>query len=513
MRYRPVTLIILDGWGAEDDPESSAKLKADIPFYRSLISRYANTVLTASGEDVGLPEGQMGNSEVGHLNIGAGRIVFQEYTRINLAIKNGELQGNPALSGAMDGVKAGGGALHFMGLLSDGGVHSDQKHLYALIKMAAAKGMREMYVHAFMDGRDTPPQSGLDYMRQLDRFLAGEGLSGIMKVASVSGRYYAMDRDNRWERVEKAYNAMVLGEGRVAGTGVEAMEYAYAHGETDEFVQPTVVAEAGPGGRIKDGDAVISFNFRTDRTRELTRALALDDFSGFERKNRPRLDSFVCMTEYDNTFGLPVAFPPQTLTNILGEVISRLGMTQLRIAETEKYAHVTFFFNGGTEAPFPGEERVLIPSPKDVPTYDMEPQMSAPAVTDEVLRRIASRKYDVIIINFANPDMVGHTGVMSAAVKACECVDRCLARIVPAVQETGGIALITADHGNVEKMLDECTCSPYTAHTTGKVPFLVAADGYRLKGSGRLADIAPTMLDIMEVKKPAEMTGESLLIE
>ncbi|MGA2191868.1 MAG: 2,3-bisphosphoglycerate-independent phosphoglycerate mutase [Nitrospirota bacterium] len=511
---RPATLIIIDGWGVEDDPSFSAKARADTPFYDSMLERFPHAVLRASGEAVGLPDGQMGNSEVGHLNIGAGRIVYQDYTRINLAIKNGEFEENKALRDAMEKAKGAGRALHLLGLLSDGGVHSDQAHLYALLKMARTHGLDKVFVHAFMDGRDTPPSSGLDYMKKLITFIAKENLAGMARVATVSGRYYAMDRDNRWERIKKAYYATVLGEGVKAISGEEAVEKAYLRGETDEFIMPTVITDGkSPVGRISDGDSVIFFNFRTDRTRELTRAIALDDFKGFERPVRPKLASFVCMTEYDKTFGLPVAFPPQTLSNILGEVISRLGLRQLRIAETEKYAHVTFFFNGGNEVPFPGEDRCLIPSPRDVPTYDKKPQMSAFEVTDEVLKRISSGVYDVIIMNFANPDMVGHTGIMEAAIKACEAVDACLARIVPGVESAGGVSFVMSDHGNVEKMFDISSGEPYTAHTSGPVPFIITREGMKLRGEGILADVAPTILDVMGIAKPPEMTGESLIIK
>ena len=513
-RRRPITLIILDGWGVGDNPEYSAEAKAVTPFYNSLVKKFPNTVLSASGEDVGLPDGQMGNSEVGHLNIGAGRVVYQDYTRINIAVRDGSLQKNEVIAGAMDAAKASGKALHLMGLLSGGGVHSDIRHLFALIKMAASKGVGSVRIHAFMDGRDTPPQSGLGYARELDSFIGKEGLGGTVKVATVSGRYYAMDRDNRWERVLQAYDAMVLGGGRTNSTASGAVEYAYKHGETDEFIMPTVIMDGGaPAGMIKDGDSVIFFNFRTDRTRELTRALALDGFDGFERKSRPRLATFVCMTEYDKTFGLPVAFPPFTLTNIFGEVVSGLGLKQLRIAETEKYAHVTFFFNGGVEKAFYGEDRCLIPSPREVATYDKKPEMSAYLVTDEVVKRVKSGKYDVIVINYANPDMVGHTGIMSAAVKACEVVDGCLSKVVQCVDAQGGLCIVTADHGNVEKMFDPGNGEPFTAHTSNRVPFIIASDGYRLDGPGRLADVAPTMLDIMGIEKPKEMTGRSLLVK
>ncbi len=509
---RPATLIVLDGWGITGDTSGSALARAKTPFYDSLLREYPNTALSASGEDVGLPEGQMGNSEVGHMNIGAGRVVYQDYTRINRAIRDGSIKNNRALNGAMDAALGSGGALHFMGLLSDGGVHSDIAHLFALIKNARERGVERMSVHAFLDGRDTPPESGLGYMEKLEEFISREGLSGHVRVATVSGRYYAMDRDNRWERVRKAWDAIVLGEGRKAGSGAEAVRAGYGAGETDEFVLPTVIdGGQGPVGMLSDKDAVIFFNFRTDRARELTRALALDGFDGFERPVRPKLASYVCMTEYDETFGLPVAFPPERLGNILGEVVSKSGMRQLRIAETEKYAHVTFFFNGGEEVPFPGEERILIPSPKDVPTYDKKPQMSAYEVTDKVLDAIASDAFDVIIMNFANPDMVGHTGVMEAAVKACETVDECLSKIVPAVSRAGGVSIITADHGNVEQMLDPGTGGVFTAHTSNLVPFIIADHRFKLSGSGILADVAPTMLEVMGLDKPYEMTGRSLL--
>ncbi|MBI5191585.1 MAG: 2,3-bisphosphoglycerate-independent phosphoglycerate mutase [Nitrospirae bacterium] len=508
--FRPVTLIIIDGWGLGDDPEYSARAKSNIPFYDSLVAKYPNASISASGEEVGLPEGQMGNSEVGHLNIGAGRIVYQDYTRINIAIRDGLLVTNVAIVKAMDTARDGKAALHLMGLLSDGGVHSDIRHVYALLKMAAARGLTEVYVHAFLDGRDTPPKSGLGYVKDLAGFIEKEGLADVVRIATVSGRYYAMDRDNRWDRVKKAFDAMVAGEGNTSGSAALAVEEAYARGETDEFVVPTVIG--GGAGRIKDGDSVIFFNFRTDRTRELTQAVALDNFDGFPRENRPKLATFVCMTEYNRDFGLPVAFPPHSMDNILGEVISAKGLRQLRIAETEKYAHVTFFFNGGREEPFPGEDRCLVPSPKEVATYDLKPQMSAVEVTDEVVKRIQSGVYDVVIMNFANPDMVGHTGIMDAAVKACETVDACLARIVPAVEAAGGVCVVTSDHGNVEKMFDPGTHSAHTAHTSNRVPFLVAREGLKLRPSGLLADVAPTILDLMGMDKPAEMTGESMII-
>ncbi len=534
MAYRPITLIIIDGWGVETDPAYSAKAQAKLPFYNSLLEKYPNTALAASGEDVGLPEGQMGNSEVGHLNIGAGRVVYQDYTRINLAIRTGEIAANPVIIEAMGKAAVSGSSLHLMGLLSDGGVHSDQAHLYALMKMAVDRGVSSIIVHAFMDGRDTPPQSGLGYMEKLLRFIGENGMGEVARVGTVSGRYYAMDRDNRWDRIEKAYDAIVLGEGEKAESADGAVKQAYGNGQTDEFIVPTVVeyspfpqspplkggetiypspsrGEGRGEGEIKDGDSVIFFNFRTDRTREITRALALDDFKGFDRKSRPKLSCFACMTEYDKTFNLPVAFPPVSLRNILGEVIADSGLTQLRIAETEKYAHVTFFFNGGVETPFRNEDRCLIPSPRDVATYDLKPEMSAIQVTDEVIKRIESGKYDVVIMNFANPDMVGHTGIMDAAVKACETVDACLSRIIPTVISKGGAAFVMSDHGNVERMYDPSDKEPYTAHTSNKVPFILCLEGYALKDGGRLGDVAPTILEIMGIKKPEEMTGRSLI--
>jgi len=513
LKRRPAALIILDGWGISDDPTYSAEAKADVPFYKSLIDKYPRTRLACSGEDVGLPEGQMGNSEVGHLNIGAGRIVYQDYTRINLALKNGELVTNAELTGAMDKAAASGAKLHLMGLLSDGGVHSDIRHLYALLLLAKERGVMAVRIHAFLDGRDTPPQSGLGYVTDLEEFIKNYGLVETTKVATVSGRYYAMDRDNRWDRVSLAYAAIVSGDGKTHSSAIEAVEKSYAEGVNDEFVLPAVVMNDGsPVGTMDDGDSVIFFNFRTDRTRELTRAITFEDFDGFVRAKRPKLAVFVCMTEYDKTFGLPVAFPPQSLANIFGEVVSRLGLRQLRIAETEKYAHVTFFFNGGAEAPLQGEDRCLIPSPKDVATYDLKPEMSAVEVTDEVVKRIRSGVYDVVVMNYANPDMVGHTGIMAAAVKACETVDRCLARVVPEVLAAGGICFITADHGNAERMYDAANSEPYTAHTSNEVPFIATDTGLKLRPHGRLADIAPTILDVMGIGKPAEMTGESLIV-
>jgi 2,3-bisphosphoglycerate-independent phosphoglycerate mutase len=503
---RPFVLVVLDGWGIEKNPAISAIERADIPFYKDLLKEYPHTVLSASGEAVGLPEGQMGNSEVGHLNLGAGRIVYQDYTRINEAIKNGALIKNPVLVNAMS--SANENALHLLGLVSDGGVHSHLNHLYALIDMALANGVKKILVHAFMDGRDTLPTSGINFIRHLESFIKNKP---SVKIATVSGRYWAMDRDKRWERIKRAYTALVLGDGESAQSAEEVVRQSYKINETDEFIRPTIIYSGSePVGKIEDGDSVIFFNFRADRARELTMALTDKNFTFFERKKIPELSSYVTMTLYDETFTLPIAFPPSKLTNILGEVISRNGLRQLRIAETEKYAHVTYFFNGGEETSFPGEERCLIPSPRDIPTYDLKPEMSAYIVTDEVIERMDESAYDFILLNFANPDMVGHTGVMEAAIKACEAVDGCLEKIVSQVQSMRGTTIITADHGNCEKMMDGN--HPYTAHTASPVPFILVKKGIRLRDKGILADVAPTVLELMKIKKPAGMTGESLIL-
>jgi 2,3-bisphosphoglycerate-independent phosphoglycerate mutase len=503
----PLILIVLDGWGVSEDPEADARERAKIPFYKNLLQKYPNTVLECSGEAVGLPPEQMGNSEVGHLNLGAGRIVYQDYTRINKAIKDGEFFNNSVLTGSMKAAVEKDGAIHLLGLVSDGGVHSHINHLFALIDLALSCGCRNVFIHAFMDGRDTPPASGLEYIKSLESFLRDKPTA---RIASVSGRYWAMDRDNRWDRVEKAYNAMVYGEGNRAGSAVEAVEQSYKDKETDEFIRPSVIcSKSGPVGNIGDDDSVIFFNFRADRARELTLALTENDFSGFEREKVPGLGSFVTMTLYDDDFSCPVAFPSQKFKNILGEVLSRHHLKQLRIAETEKYAHVTYFFNGGEEESFSGEDRCLIPSPRDVATYDLKPEMSAYAVTDEVIKRLEASLYDFVLLNFANPDMVGHTGIMEAAVKACETIDRCLEKIVDKVRDIGGLAIITADHGNCEKMLNNG--DSHTAHTTNPVPFIVVKEGARLRPDGILADVAPTVLYLMGIDKPEEMTGDSLI--
>ena len=502
---KPLVLCILDGFGNNADSYGNAIAAAKKPNLDRLFASCPHTLIGASGMDVGLPDGQMGNSEVGHTNIGAGRIVYQELTRITKSIADGDFFENEALVEAMKNAAKEGHALHLMGLLSDGGVHSHNTHLYGLLEMAKRSGVKEVYVHCFMDGRDVPPSSGKDYIEQLEAKMAE---IGVGRIASVMGRYYAMDRDNRWDRVEKAYAAMVYGEGEQCDSAVKAMENSYAADVTDEFVVPTVIAG---GGRIKAGDSVIFFNFRPDRAREITRTLVDPEFNGFERRNGLFPLTYVCFTQYDATMpGVLVAFRPQSLVNTFGEYISKLGKTQLRIAETEKYAHVTFFFNGGKEEPYAGEDRALIHSPK-VATYDLKPEMSAYEVCDEMIRRIESDKYDVIILNFANCDMVGHTGVFDAAVKAVEAVDTCVGRIVEALEKCGGAMLLTADHGNADKMY-EPDGSPFTAHTTNPVPFLVfGVPGAKLREGGRLADIAPTMLKVMGLEQPAEMTGKSII--
>ncbi len=501
---KPLMLMILDGWGiAPAGPYNAAKT-AQTPKLSKLFQTYPHTRLKASGSAVGLPEGQMGNSEVGHLNIGAGRIVYQELTRITKACEDGTLLQNKALLDCMQQVKNKCGALHLMGLLSDGGVHSHEKHLWALLKMAKLQGVGRVYVHAFLDGRDVGPSTALTYIERLQKVMAETGCG---EIATVSGRYYAMDRDKRWERTQKAYEAMTQHSGKTFAAAAEGIEASYANGKTDEFVKPFVVA-VKDDSRVKDGDGVIFYNFRPDRARQLTRAFTDKDFAGFVR---PKLDvAFVCMTQYDATINAAVAFPPETLANTLGEVLSKNNLHQLRIAETEKYAHVTFFFNGGVEEPNPLEERVLIPSPK-VATYDLQPEMSAYEVKDKLLALLDENKYDVIILNFANPDMVGHTGVMAAAVKAMEAVDACAGKIVSKVLALGGAVCITADHGNLEKMYDEESGQPYTAHTTNPVPFLLASHTKYSLHEGILADIAPTMLELLGIAQPPEMTGRSLI--
>ena len=506
MAKSPLMLCILDGFGwVPGETYGNAIVAANTPNLDKLFASYPYTTIGASGMDVGLPDGQMGNSEVGHTNIGAGRIVYQELTRITKAIQDGDFFENEALKAAMASAKESGKALHLVGLLSNGGVHSHNSHLYGLLEMAKRMGLTEVYVHAIMDGRDVPPDSGKGFVAELEEKMAE---IGVGKIATITGRYYAMDRDNRWDRVEKAYAAMVYGEG-VHGTPAEVMANSYAEGVTDEFVVPAVTCE---GGRISAGDSVIFFNFRPDRAREITRTFVDDEFTGFERRNGRFPVHYVCFTQYDATMpNVDVAFKPQELTNVLGEYLAKCGKTQLRIAETEKYAHVTFFFNGGVEAPFEGEDRALINSPK-VATYDLQPEMSAYLVAEECVKRIESGKYDVIILNFANCDMVGHTGVFEAAVKAVEAVDECAGKVIDAVLAAGGKVLLTADHGNADKMYDEDPEHPFAAHTTNPVPFLVAGAGdVKLRQGGVLADIAPTILKLMELPQPAEMTGKSII--
>ena len=502
---KPVVLMIMDGFGLNPDAYGNAIKAAKTPHLTRLFAENPFTKIGASGMDVGLPDGQMGNSEVGHTNIGAGRVVYQELTRITKSIQDGDFFENPALLKAMENAKKPGAALHLAGLLSDGGVHSHNTHLYGLLQMAKRMGVAKVFVHCLMDGRDVPPTSGKGFVEELQAKMQE---IGVGRIATVMGRYYAMDRDNRWERVEKAYAAMVYGEGVQNPDPAAAMADSYAADITDEFVVPVVCDKEG---RIKAGDSVVFFNFRPDRAREITRTLVDPDFTGFARREGFFPLVYVCMTQYDATMpGVEVAFRPQSLTNTLGEYISKQGMTQLRIAETEKYAHVTFFFNGGVEKEFPGEDRVLINSPK-VATYDLQPEMSAYPVCDAVVERIRSGKYDMVILNFANCDMVGHTGVFDAAVKAVETVDTCAGRVAEAVLERKGTLLITADHGNADKMY-EPDGSPFTAHTTNLVPFCVVGYPCSLREGGRLADIAPTMLHIMGLPQPDEMDGRSLIL-
>lgn len=506
MAKRPLLLCILDGFGwVPGETYGNAIVAAKTPNLDKLFASCPYTTIGASGMDVGLPDGQMGNSEVGHTNIGAGRIVYQELTRITKSIRDGDFFKNEALCSAVESAKASGKALHLIGLVSNGGVHSHNEHLYGLLELAKRAGLTEVYVHAIMDGRDVPPDSGKGFIEEL---LAKMNEIGVGKIATITGRYYAMDRDNRWDRVEKAYAAMVYGEG-VKGEPVKVMTNSYAEGVTDEFVVPAVTCE---GGRVSEGDSVVFFNFRPDRAREITRTFVDPDFTGFERKKGFFPVHYVCFTQYDATMpNVDVAFKPEALTNVMGEYLAKNGKTQLRIAETEKYAHVTFFFNGGVEAPFEGEDRALINSPK-VATYDLQPEMSAYLVADECVKRIESDKYDVIILNFANCDMVGHTGVFEAAVKAVEAVDACAGKVIDAVLAKGGAVLLTADHGNADKMYDEDPEHPFTAHTTNPVPFLVAGLGdVKLREGGVLADIAPTMLKILELPQPQEMTGKSII--
>ena len=512
MSKKPTVLMILDGYGLNDKTEGNAVAQGNTPVMEGLMKEYPFVKGNASGLHVGLPDGQMGNSEVGHLNMGAGRIVYQDLTKITKMIEDGDFFENPELLRACNNVKENNSSLHLYGLVSDGGVHSHNTHIYGLLELAKRQGIENVYVHCFLDGRDTPPASGKEYVEQLEAKMAE---IGVGKVATVMGRYYAMDRDNRWDRVELAYKALVKGEGVPAEGGPAAIQASYDNDKTDEFVLPAVVMENGaPVATIKDNDSIIFFNFRPDRAREITRTFCADEFDGFDRGERIKT-TYVCFTEYDVTIpNKTVAFPKTEINNTFGQFLAANGLKQARIAETEKYAHVTFFFNGGVEEPNEGEDRILVKSPK-VATYDLQPEMSAYEVCDKLCGAIRSKEYDVIIINFANPDMVGHTGVQEAAIKAVEAVDECVGKAVEAIKEVDGQLFICADHGNAEQLIDYETGAPFTAHTTNPVPFiLVNADpAYKLREGGCLADIAPTLIELMGLEQPEEMTGKSLLVK
>ena len=507
MRKKPIMLMILDGFGENEKKEGNAIKLANTPNIDKLMKTWPSTKIHTSGLDVGLPEGQMGNSEVGHTNIGAGRIVYQDLTRITKSIEDGEFFSMKEFSAAIENCQKNGSKLHIMGLLSDGGVHSHIRHLFALLEFAKRKDFEDVYVHCFLDGRDTPPASGESYLLKLEEKMKEKGVG---KIASISGRFYAMDRDKRWERVEKAYNALVRGQGEKMASAISAIESSYQKEVFDEFVEPTVICNGEePIAKIENHDSVIFFNFRPDRAREITRSLVDPEFDGF--KVEPLNLYFVCFSQYDETIpNVEIAFKPEVLKNTFGEYIAKQGLTQLRIAETEKYAHVTFFFNGGEEKQYKGEDRILIPSPK-VQTYDLKPEMSAYEVTSKVVEAVKKDQYDVIILNYANPDMVGHTGNLDAAIKAIEAVDECVQKVVEAVEEKNGMIIMTADHGNAEQMIDYKTGEPHTAHTTNPVPLvLIGGEGVKLK-EGKLADLAPTMLELLELSKPTEMTGTSLI--
>ncbi len=505
-RPRPVVLLILDGWGHREETADNALALAELPHWRGLLANCPHTLIHTEGKYVGLPDGQMGNSEVGHMNLGAGRIVYQDLTRVDAAIEDGSFFANPELTAACAAAKADGGALHVLGLLSPGGVHSHERHIFAMLELAHRAGVPDVAVHAFLDGRDTPPQSARASLEALQALCARLGNA---RIASLGGRYFAMDRDQRWDRVRRAWDAIV--EARAehrAGDALAALEAAYARGETDEFVVPTVLDGARP---MRDGDAVVFMNFRADRARQLTAAFVDPAFDGFSAR-RPALARFVCLTEYDVRLPAPVAFAPDDLRQTFGEVVAEAGLAQLRIAETEKYAHVTFFFSGGREVPFPGEERILIPSPK-VATYDLQPEMSCPELTGRLVEAIASGRFDAIVCNIANPDMVGHSGILRAAIRAAEAVDVAIGRITAAVRAAGGALVITADHGNLEMMRDPVTGQPHTAHTVGPVPLVYVGERpARLREGGALRDVAPTLLDLMRLPQPAAMTGRSLLL-
>lgn len=507
MRKKPVMLMILDGWGIAPPSSTNAVTRARTPHLDYYFNRYPHSQLRCSGEAVGLPEGQMGNSEVGHLSIGSGRIIYQSLTRISRAVKDGSLEKNPVLVKAMEEARDGGKKLHLLGLLSDGGVHSHIDHLLGLLAMAQKMGVEKVCVHAFLDGRDTPPQSAAPFLEQVEKTCKE---LGVGQIATVSGRYYAMDRDKRWERIQKVYDCMTGGEALEAPSAAEGLAAAYGAGQTDEFVVPFRIT--GVDGTVEKGDSLIFFNFRPDRARELTHVFTDPEFAGFPRKETALPVHFVSMTEYEKGLQAAVAFPPEEIKDTLAEVVSRAGLHQLHIAETEKYAHVTFFFNGGREQPFPNEDRILVPSPK-VATYDLQPEMSAYLVTDKLQEALAKDVYDLVILNFANPDMVGHTGSLEAAVKALEAVDECVGSLAETVLHKGGALCITADHGNLEEMEDPVTHAPMTAHTTNPVPFLVvgAEPGTQVEDGG-LSDIAPTLLDLLDLPEPEAMTGHSLLL-
>ncbi|MBD3738043.1 MAG: 2,3-bisphosphoglycerate-independent phosphoglycerate mutase [Pseudomonas balearica] len=503
---KPLVLVILDGFGHSDSPDFNAIHAAHTPVYDRLLATQPHGLISGSGMDVGLPDGQMGNSEVGHMNLGAGRVVYQDFTRVTKAIRDGDFFSNPAICEAVDKAVGAGKAVHILGLLSDGGVHSHQDHLVAMAELAAKRGAEKIYLHAFLDGRDTPPKSAQSSIELMQATFTRLGKG---RIASLIGRYYAMDRDNRWERVEQAYKLIVEGQSEFhADYAVDGLIAAYERGESDEFVKATTVGEPV---RVEDGDAVVFMNFRADRARELTRCFVEPGFSEFQRARTPQLAGFVMLTQYAASIQAPAAFAPEALNNVLGEYLAKNGKTQLRIAETEKYAHVTFFFSGGREEPFEGEERILIPSPK-VATYDLQPEMSAPEVTDRIVEAIENQRYDVIVVNYANGDMVGHTGVFEAAVKAVETLDTCMGRLVEALEKVGGEALITADHGNVEQMEDVMTGQAHTAHTCEPVPFIyVGKRKASIREGGVLADVAPTMLTLLGLPVPEEMTGHSII--
>ena len=507
--HRPIILIVLDGWGYSEDPDNNAIFHAKTPFWNSLWTNKPHTLIKGSGSYVGLPNGQMGNSEVGHLNLGAGRVVYQEFTRVSRAIRTGSFFTNQTLTDAVDLAIQSQKAVHILGLLSDGGVHSHEEHIQAMARLAADRGAEKIYVHAFLDGRDTPPKSAQTYIEAMEQTLRETGKG---QIASIVGRYYAMDRDHRWPRVKAAYDLIALGKPAYeAPSAQEGLAMAYAREETDEFVQPTAIVPPGQKPvAVENGDVIIFMNYRSDRARQITRPFIEPDFKEFERPEFLQLGAFVSLTEYSADFDVPVAFPPERLKNVFGEYIAQLGLHQLRIAETEKYAHVTFFFNGGKEEPFPGEDRILVNSP-DVATYDMKPEMSAPELTDKLIEAVNSQKYDVIICNYANPDMVGHTGNFDATVKALEALDRCLARVVEATTKAGGELLITADHGNAEQMMNKETGQAHTAHTSNPVPLVYVGRPAIMAETGALSDVAPTLLYLMGVDKPAEMGGDSLV--